>query len=450
MFSRAMSDRTPRRRTHQWSNSLIIIFITRLRLRGIHTANKRFGGQLAVFSSGDTIIKTKDATTPFSRLNPEILDRSNRQEEVRPKGTDRIVEYALFGVFGTLIILACLALYASYSPSFKEVPNRVQEGIEADHVNILFIGVGGDAHVGGGKDLGDSLILASFKPSTKQVAVTSVPRDLHVRIGRYGKHRLNRAHMIGNQTGYPGGGPALSMATVGEIFGRPVHAFVRLDFAAFKRIIDDLGGIDIYVQRGFYDYLFKDRFEPGWQHMSGERALRFARYRYVIGPEGDNYARELRQQQVIDAVRAKLQQRNPVDVLRLIQMLKTLSDHTDTNLSTAQMVWFYRTFHDVERKNIRPVSLKPFMEKFELRTIADPGDAVRPRTGNYDELHALMSNIFAGTGQIGTSEHIRLADSPILTPITDSDSDEDTVRLILTPAEPTADSIRTPPPATAP
>lgn len=437
------------RAPNRTDSSIVKLYDCSFELRGIHTATGETYWRFDATDSGENIIKTKPATAPFSRLSPEILDRSNRQEEIKANGRDRFVEYALFGVFGTLVLLAGLALYASYSPSFKEVPNLVEGGIEADQVNVLLIGVGGDAHVGGGKELGDSLILASFKPSTKQVAVISVPRDLYVRIGRYGKHRLNRAHMIGNQTGYPGGGPALTMATVGEIFGQPVHAFVRLDFAAFKRIIDDLGGIDLYVQRGFYDYLFRDRFDPGWQHMNGERALRFARYRYAIGPEGDNYARELRQQQVIDAVRAKLQQRNPGDVIRLIQMLKTLSDHTDTNLTTPQMVWFYRTFREVERQNIRPVSLKPFMQKFELRSIADPGEAVRPRAGNYTELHILMGNIFKGTEQIGTSEHIRLSDSPILTPITDADSDEDTLRLVLAPATPTGDSIRKPPPPPA-
>jgi LCP family protein required for cell wall assembly len=384
----------------------------------------------------------------FSRLPPELLESLTKTEEGKPKGTDRLIEYVLFGLFGVMVVVACMALYASYSPSFKTVPNTVEEGIRNDRVNILFIGVGGESHPGGGKDLADALILASFKPSTKQVAVISIPRDLYVKIGRYGKHRLNKAHEIGNETAYPGGGAALTMDTASEVFGERVNAFVRLDFAAFKKIIDDLGGIDIYVQRGFYDYLFKDRFNPGWHHMNGDRALRFARYRYVIGPEGDNYARELRQQQVIDAIRARLQQRNAGDVVRLAQMLNTLSNYTDTNLTTAQIIWFYRTFREVERRNIRHVSLKPFMEKFHLKTIAEAGEAIRPRTGNYAELHALMDDIFAGTGQIGTSEHIRLSEGPIVTPVTEADAGDDDVRLILAPAAPTGDSIRKPPPPT--
>jgi polyisoprenyl-teichoic acid--peptidoglycan teichoic acid transferase len=354
-----------------------------------------------------------EATGKFSRLDPEASGRFRSTRVAEPEKKHKVVEWILFAVFAVLAALAGLALYSAYSPEFNEVPNRVADGMKEDRINLLLIGVGGDKHPGGGKDLADALILASFKPSTKQVAVISVPRDLYVKIGRYGRHRLNTAHAIGGQSGYPGGGAALTMDTVSEVMGVPVHGFVRVDFAAFERIIDDLGGVDIEVQRPFYDFLFKDRFEAGPQHMNGKRALQYARYRYVIGPEGDNYAREMRQQQVIAAVQEKISKRSGEDVLRMMKALKTLSAHTDTNLTPTQMAWFYGNFRSIDQSHVRNVSLKPFMEKFELRTIADAGEAVRPKKGDFSDLHALSMSIFSDMRQIGTEDTIRIAKTPV-------------------------------------
>lgn len=350
----------------------------------------------------------------ISRLDPERSGQFRRLPEATPTRRHKLLEWTLFGVLATLVTIAGLALYSAYSPSFKEVPNLVDEGIAGDRVNILLIGIGGDDHPGGGKDLADAILLVSLKPSTKQVAIVSVPRDLYVKIGRYGSHRINRAHSIGNQSGYPGAGAALTMATVSEVFDQPIHGFVRVDFRAFEKVIDDLGGVEIDVKTGFYDYLFNDRFHAGRQTMNGDRALRYARYRYIIGEEGDNFAREMRQQQVIDAVRAKMRSQQPADVLRLLGAVKTVSTHTETNLSTSQIVWMYRNFKDVDREQVRQVSLKPYMEIFELRSIADSGEAVRPKSGDYDELRNLADDVFQSSGR-KANDAIRLATSPLVT-----------------------------------
>lgn len=348
----------------------------------------------------------------FSRLAPEKTGSFRKNPEPQPRRGPRAIEIILFSVFAILLIVAGIALYTIYSPRHREVPNTVDQGIEQDRLNFLFLGVSGDRDVGGGKDLADSIIFVSLKPSTRQAAIVSVPRDLYGPVGSYGKHRLNMAHSIGAQSGYPGGGPGLIIDTVEGIFGQPIHAFVRLDFNAFETIIDDLGGIDIDVQRPFYDFLFKDGFQKGRQHMNGDRALRYARYRYIEGPEGDNYARELRQQQVITAVREKLQNRSAGDVLRLVQTVRTLSKYTDTNLTTAQMVWLYNKFGDTDPGKIRHVSLKPFMEKFHLRTLADPGEAVRPLNNDLGPVRQIVSTIFSDMRQIGTPDDIRFSSTP--------------------------------------
>lgn len=358
------------------------------------------------------------AYTRYNRANPDASGKfrvvDGHVEAVPGKSTrsQRVVEWTLFSVMGVLLVVGAIALWSSYSPEHKAVPNTVDLGWKRDRINLVIIGIGGERHPGGGKDLADAILFVSLKPSTRQAAVISVPRDFWVKIGRYGAHRLNQAHAIGNDGGYPGEGPGLLCDTISQIFHQPVDAFVRIDFAAFEKMIDTLGGVDIHVQRSFYDYLFHDGFRQGKQHLDGRRALAYARYRYILGPEGDNFARELRQQQVVNAVREKLQRRSPQDVVRLIHAISTLSNATDTNLSTGQMITLYRTFNGVRQDDVRNVSLKPFMEIFQVTRLSDPGKAVRPRRGDYQELREVARHIFEERGQISTQDQIHLAATP--------------------------------------
>jgi LCP family protein required for cell wall assembly len=356
--------------------------------------------------------------TRYSRWNPDGSGSDGSKpdiEKLPPKATrtQSTIEIILFSVFAVLIVLAAVAIYTSYySSKYKTVPNSVDAGLKNDRVNIVLFGIGGSDHPKQDQ-LADSIMLVSLKPSTKQAAIVSVPRDLWVRIGQYGTHRINYAHEVGNQSGYPGKGAGLLCDTVSQIFHQPVNAYIRVDFSAFEKLIDDVGGVDVYCQRGFYDFLFHDGFSQGWHHLSGKRALAYARYRYVIGPEGDNFARELRQQQVVGALRDKMQRLGPQDALHVISTATTLSKATQTNLTTGQIVGLYRMFHDIKQQNIRHVSLKPMTEIFDVTRLAEPGQAVRVPNDDYRPLQAMAANIFQSEQQISTDDEIRVANVPL-------------------------------------
>jgi LCP family protein required for cell wall assembly len=345
--------------------------------------------------------------------NPDGSGRFIRPEAAKAKPTpgQSAVELTMFVVAGVLIVLAVVALYTSLSPSHKIVPNQVAEGLKQDRVNIVLFGVGGANHPKH-DNLADSIMLLSLKPSTKQAAILSVPRDLWVRVSGHGTHRINYAHEIGEQGGYPGGGAGLLCDTVSGVFQQPVHAYVRVDFAAFETLINNVGGVDVYCQHGFYDYLFRDGFAQGWHHFDGKRALAYARYRYVIGFEGDNYARELRQQQVVNALRDKMQRLGPQQALSVVQAATTLSGATKTNLTTGQLVSLYRTFHDIKPEQVRHVSLKPLTEPFEVTGFTEPGEAVRTRAGSFAGLQRLESSIFSSERQVSTDDQIQFAATP--------------------------------------
>ena len=346
-----------------------------------------------------------------TRLNPDGSGRFTVKvvEPPKPTRTQSALEKFLFVIFALLLVLASVALYSAYSPSHKLVPNAIAAGIRDDRVNIVIFGVGGERHPKHDQ-LADAILLISLKPSTKQAALVSVPRDLWVHMNGYGTHRINYAHEIGNQGGYPGEGPGLLCDTVSQIFRQPVHAYVRVDFSAFEKLINDVGGIDVYCERSFYDYLFKDGFARGWHHLDGKRALAYARYRYVLGPDGDNFARELRQQQVMNALVTKLQHLGAQQTTRLLQAASTLSSATSTNLTTAQMITLYRMFHDIKPQAVRHVSLKPLTETFMVTRLGEPGQAVRTRTADFRELQSVEQSIFSSGAQISTDDQIRVND----------------------------------------
>lgn len=330
-----------------------------------------------------------------------------------PDSRKGIAHYAMYAFAAVLVIVGALALYAKFAPSFKTVPNTVTAGMKEDRVNILLIGIGGDAHPGSGKQLADALMVLSLQPSTRRAALISVPRDYYVDLGRYGRKRINSAHLIG-EDGYPGGGPGLTLDGVSKIIGQPLHAFVRVDFAAFEKVIDELGGIDVYVHRPFYDTMFNDGFQRGWQHMSGKRALAYARYRYANSEEGNNYARELRQQQVVAAVRARISRLGPQDLLRLLGAGRAVSKYTATNLTAQQMIELYSLYRNTKPDQIRHVSMAPFTKAVKTNDPADPTPAVGPRSGDSRQIHAMARDVFNDMTPIVTRSQIPIgADSTI-------------------------------------
>jgi len=352
--------------------------------------------------------------TRFTKSNPDGRAPATAAAIEQPKatGAESTIEYALFGIFGAVILLALFALFTIYSPRHRKVPNRLAEGLRQDRVNILLFGIGGENHPQHDQ-LADSIMLVNLKPSTRQVAIVSIPRDLWVPIGMYGTHRINYAHEVGETGGYPGAGAGLLCDTVSHVFNQPVHAFVRVDFSGFERLIDDIGGVDIFCQRGFYDFLFKDGFARGWHHLDGKRALAYARYRYVIGSDGENFARELRQQQIASAIRDKLQRLNPQSALRVITAASTLSSATETNLTPGQIVSLYSRFHDVPPANIRHVSLKPLTEVFMVNRFGETGEAVRSPIEDDRQLKQVEANIFNNQRDVATEDEIRFHGAPL-------------------------------------
>ena len=323
--------------------------------------------------------------TAYSRLDPEITARVRRRiEDVKATRTQSALEYVLFAVFGATILIAAIALIITNSATFRHVPNSIAAGIVADRVNILVMNT---VHNPNGNTVDvEALMLLSVKPSTHEAAVTSIPRELWVKLGKYGERRLGAALAVGKSAGYPGEGAGLTADTIQSAFGQKVHAYVTLDRVDLVHGIDTVGGIDLNVPQSFYEARHRDRFTRGRHHLGGEQAMRYALSPHVLGPANEWFAREARQQQVIAALAAKASASS--DIMRNATM--DLGERT--NLAADQITWLGAMVGGHEP---RRVTLAPYMDTFEVATFADEGEAVRPHNGDYRPLRAVVANVFA-------------------------------------------------------
>ncbi|HJW84824.1 MAG TPA: LCP family protein, partial [Anaerolineae bacterium] len=242
----------------------------------------------------------------------------------------------------------------------------VWSGLE--RVNILLLGVD-EREVEEGPWRTDTLILLTIDPATRTAGMLSIPRDLWVPIPGYDlEGKINTAHFVGDAQGYPGGGPALAMATLQYNFGIPVQHYVRLNFSGFERLIDLVGGIDIYVAQAIDDPQYPDSgfgYEPlhidaGWQHMDGRLALKYARTRHT---EFGDFDRAHRQQQVILAVRDRVIQAGMLPTLigQAGSLVQTLGDSVKTNLTLDQLVQLAGLASKIDLQNIQSLVIEPSM-----------------------------------------------------------------------------------------
>jgi LCP family protein required for cell wall assembly len=198
-------------------------------------------------------------------------------------------------------------------------------------LDVLILGL--DARPGEGNlARTDSILLLGVNPSRLQSSLLSIPRDLFLDVPGYGLQRINTINVLGEMEA-EGRGVPLMRESVASNFGINVDRFALLNFDGFVELINAIGGVTIDVERAIADdfYPTEDggtiqiRFDPGVQHMDGERALIYARTRHG----DDDYARAERQQQVIEAVALRL--RNPANWPAAVAFLNR-SVTTDLNL----------------------------------------------------------------------------------------------------------------------
>jgi len=280
-------------------------------------------------------------------------------------------------------------------------PDRQLGGETEDRINILLLGVGGENH--DGPYLSDTIILLSIQPSTKQIALLSIPRDLLVFIPDYGYGKINLANALG-EAKQKGSGPFLAKEVIGQTINQPIHYYVRVDFQAFKEIVDAVGGINLYVDKTFtdtqyptYDYKIQTiSFDKGWQEMDGERALEFSRSRHGNNGEGSDFARSRRQQKILLSLKDKIFSASTfLNPGRLENIMNSLSRHVQTNIKPWEIMRFYKLAQKLDYENMINRVIEEGPNKPLLGTFYNGASVLVPRNDNFDEIQRLARNIFA-------------------------------------------------------
>ncbi len=218
----------------------------------------------------------------------------------------------------------------------------------AGGMNVLLIGVDEREGYPGEGVRSDTLILVRVDASTGQVNMLSIPRDTLTEIPGYGTSKINVAYgqgyalaqdYFGAGTTPQQGGMALAAQT-SEYFldlpgrGARIDYTAQINFDGFVGIIDALGGITIDVPFYIIDYEYPTpdfgttvvEFQPGVQRMDGATALIYARTRHY----DSDFGRAERQQQVIRAILAEIQQRSIAErVLLLPTLLNSITGAND-------------------------------------------------------------------------------------------------------------------------
>jgi LCP family protein required for cell wall assembly len=184
----------------------------------------------------------------------------------------------------------------------------------------------------------DTLLLIRMDPSHQQTSELSIPRDLKTTIttpgGAVTTQKINAAYTLG--------GVSLAAKTIEKTLpGIQINHIIAVNFAGFRKLIDAIGCVYVYVDRHYYNVnlgtsatnFSSINIQPGYQQLCDQTALDYVRYRHT----DSDFVRVARQQ---DFVRQAKQQ---IGVSGLISkedlLLKALHSAVSTDIHGTQQVF---------------------------------------------------------------------------------------------------------------
>ena len=203
-----------------------------------------------------------------------------------------------------------------------------------ERVNVLLLGV--DTLENDDSGIGtrtDTIMVLSIDPMTKTGFILSVPRDTRVEIANGGGFdKVNHAHSYG--------GTELALSTIKNFLGIPIHHYVKVDYKALFKTVDDLGGIEVDVP---VDMIYVDsaatpplniNLKKGIQTLNGEQAMGFLRFRK--GYANQDLGRIQAQQMFLDSLFKKIA--SPSSIMNIPKYLDTMSKYVETDMTMKNML----------------------------------------------------------------------------------------------------------------
>ncbi len=264
-------------------------------------------------------------------------------------------------------------------------------------INILLLGKGGPGH--DGADLTDTILIASIDPLRKDAGLLSIPRDLYVKSPAGGSMKINAVYATAKQNALAkrqsleqaeAAGIDNIEKTVEQVLGIPMNYYAMVDFEAFRKAIDTVGGVTIDVPEQLYDPSVA--WENNWnsviapkgvQTFDGKRALLYARSRH--GSARGDFDRSERQRQILVALREKVFSLgtfgNPV---KLTQLIDTFGNHVRTNMNINEIMSLYGLAKDIDGSKLTSIGLADPPNDYVTTGNVGGLSVVVPRAGSYN------------------------------------------------------------------
>ena len=203
-----------------------------------------------------------------------------------------------------------------------------------------------------------SMILVRVDPSTKQVTMLSIPRDLWVPIaGQRGVGKID--------TAYQTGGVDAAIATVQQNFQVHIDDYAWIGLKGLIKLIDAMGGVNLIVTNPVMDDFYPADINtdspygyyrvallPGPVHLDGQHALQYVRSRH--GDLRGDFARSERQQELLLAMKA---QSKHLNIANLPELAAAMNGEVKTSMSLDRMRQLYSVLDQYGGSNIHRVIL---------------------------------------------------------------------------------------------
>lgn len=239
-----------------------------------------------------------------------------------------IVLLVLLGIAGYMFYLvkSLESKMAFDQKTGSEIKKAVKKPKGDEARNILLVGT--DKRSTSKSSRADTIVIVRTDPKLPYTYMVSVPRDSYVAISGRGNSKINHA--------YAWGGPSLLIKTISELAGLPIHYYSEVDFSGFESIVDELGGVDFDVAKGWYDKELKINVKAGNYKRGGKEALAIVRSRNY--PSGDFERMKIQQKFLVTTMKQSMS--SVTDVRKLT----TLTGYSKTNMSFTDMLYFSRMY----------------------------------------------------------------------------------------------------------
>ncbi|MFJ5552473.1 LCP family protein [Streptomyces sp. NPDC093225] len=252
---------------------------------------------------------------PAPRATAAFEDRRRGRPPRRPRWGVRLATALSVLVLGSGAIghavMTGLDVGINRVDPFKDMKNRPRAG---HGVNFLIVGTDErdkltqedkrEYRLGGAPcHCTDTIMLVHISADRERASVISLPRDSYAEVPAHLdllSRRQHGPHAVKLNAAYAEGGPNLTVRTVENMTRVKIDHYLEVDFTAFMKTVDAIGGVEICTAKPMRDSHTGLDLLPGTHRLTGGQALQYVRSRYVDGAA--DLGRMQRQQRFIAAL----------------------------------------------------------------------------------------------------------------------------------------------------